>query len=115
MDLKDSHTIEALEITNEEADTSIFIVMGTSTPEVDYPDAPVGTFYFKPTGFMARRLLSTGSGVPTDWTEGAGGTGASTQNLPFFLANGSQDNILIINGALPFFLANGTADNIAII
>ena len=113
-DLRDAYTAEALEITSEEGDESVFLVMGSSTPENDYPDAPVGTFYFKPNGFMARKLTATGTGQAIDWNEGAGGSGSSSQNLPFFLANGGQDDILLINGALPFFLSSGIPDPITL-
>jgi len=43
-------------------------------------------------------------------------SGGSTGVFPFFLANGTGDNISLISSTLfPFFLANGVADNIPLI
>jgi hypothetical protein len=39
---------------------------------------------------------------------GASGT------IPFFTANGTQDNIQLSSGSLPFFTASGTQDNIGV-
>lgn len=40
---------------------------GSSTPEVDAPDAPQGSVYFRSNGDRYTRTADTGSGVATDW------------------------------------------------
>ena len=40
---------------------------GSSTPEVDVPDAPEGSVYFRSNGDRYTRTANTGSGVATDW------------------------------------------------
>ncbi len=35
-------------------------------------------------------------------------------NIPFFKADGTQDNIALVSSALPFFKADGTQDNIGV-
>jgi len=57
----------------------------------------------------------TGAG-DTDWTGGGqlGGGGVSG-NVPFCLADGSEDNIPLTDGKVPFLLADGTPDNIGLV
>ena len=56
------------------------VYAGSSTPEVDVPDAPQGSIYITSGGLRYTRKFSTGSGVAEDWVvedpEGTGG-GAS--------------------------------------
>jgi len=40
---------------------------GSSTPEVDVPDAPQGSVYFRSNGDRYTRTADTGSGIATDW------------------------------------------------
>ena len=40
---------------------------GSSTPEVDEPDAPIGSVYFRSNGDRYTRTADNGSGVATDW------------------------------------------------
>lgn len=43
------------------------IYAGSSTPEVDAPDAPVGSQHLRSNGLISVKIQSTGSGVATDW------------------------------------------------
>lgn len=56
------------------------VYAGSSTPDVDVPDAPQGSIYITSGGLRYTRKFSTGSGVAEDWVvedpEGTGG-GAS--------------------------------------
>lgn len=115
INLSHSKTLESIELVDGEGTTTCFLASGSNGPEVDFPDAPIGVFYFRSNGQVFRKLDDTGIGVFSDWSEGTGGSGVSTQNLPFFRSNGSQDDILLINGSIPFFRSNGTQDNIAVI
>ncbi len=40
---------------------------GSSLPEIDVPDAPQGSVYYRSNGTRFTRTLNTGSGVATDW------------------------------------------------
>lgn len=91
------------------------IVSGSNSPEVDYPDVPVGYMYIKTNGQIFRKLTDTGVGQAADWEEGAGGTSTVAQALPFFKADGSTSNIPLSLGGLPFFKANLIQSNIPIV
>jgi len=54
------------------------------------------------------------SGDGSGLTGISGGGGSVTGSIPFFTANGTQDNIQLSSGSLPFFTANGTQDNIGV-
>ncbi len=43
------------------------VFSGSSTPEVDEPDAPLGSLYLRSNGERYTRTASTGSGVAEDW------------------------------------------------
>ena len=45
----------------------VLLFAGSSTPEVDEPDAPVGSNYFRSNGDRYVRTANTGSGVAADW------------------------------------------------
>ncbi len=46
---------------------TVLVFSGSSTPEVDEPDAPVGSRYYHSNGDLSVRVENTGSGVATDW------------------------------------------------
>ncbi len=47
---------------------TVGVYAGSSTPEVDAPDAPIGSRYFQSGGNWFVRAADTGSGVAADWT-----------------------------------------------
>jgi hypothetical protein len=61
---------------------TIGLYAGSSTPEVDAPDAPEGSVYYRSNGQRYTRTQNTGSGIAEDWVledpEGTGG-GAAVQ------------------------------------
>jgi hypothetical protein len=61
---------------------TIGLYAGSSTPDVDAPDAPEGSVYYRSNGQRYTRTQNTGSGVAEDWVledpEGTGG-GAAVQ------------------------------------
>jgi hypothetical protein len=46
---------------------TVGVFSGSSTPEVDAPDAPQGSVYYRSNGDRYTRTADTGSGVATDW------------------------------------------------
>jgi hypothetical protein len=63
------------------------VFAGSSTPEVDEPDAPVGSLYLRSNGQRYTRIANTGSGVAEDWVledpSATGGAGAISLSWRF--------------------------------
>ena len=56
--------------------------------------------------------FSSGDAAVQTWT--AGDASGAVNNVPFYKADGTQDNITLDGGALPFYKSNGTQDNIGL-
>jgi hypothetical protein len=63
-------------------------------------------------GSNAGKYLKT-NGTTVSWESvSSGGSGGV---VPFYKADGTQDNIVVSNGEIPFYKSDGTQDNIGII
>ena len=73
---------------------TVLLFAGSSTPEVDEPDAPVGSVYFRSNGDRYVRTANTGSGVAEDWELEpfvAGGGPTVQLDWEFDAATGASD------------------------
>jgi hypothetical protein len=74
--------------------------------------------YWTLTGVSRGQESTTASAFSSDdsavqtWT--AGDASGAVNNVPFYKADGTQDNITLDGGALPFYKSNGTQDNIGL-
>jgi hypothetical protein len=57
-------------------------------------------------------LLGSDGDIKATYLDNVSGGSSS---VPFYKADGSQDNITLISGELPFYKADGTQDNIGVI
>ncbi len=111
--LDDAFEAEAFLLRIEEG-AEILIFGGTDEPQNVEPDAPIGSVYFRANGEIYRKkTVGTFLG---NWEENDPGSSTGLSGfIPFFNANGTQDNIQLVAGQIPFFNADGSPDNIGLV
>lgn len=85
------------------------IFSGGVLPHIAVPDAPNNALYCHVDGRVFK-LNGLGS-VATSWVVQTDNSGS----IPFCNADGTEDNIDLINGEIPFQNADGTDDNIGLV
>ncbi len=108
----DAFQTEALLLQIEDG-AEILIFGGSDEPQNVEPNAPVGSVYFRINGQIFTKKTA---GVQfTNWQENEPGSTGVSGDIPFFNADGSQDNIQLFGGFLQFFNADGSQDDIGVV
>lgn len=93
-------------------DCTMGITGGTPLPHIEAPNAPVGWLYYRTNGEVWRK--KTIGNTLSDWELASVGNQCCGV-IPFCNADGSEDNVAMINGEIPFCNSDGTDDHIALV
>ncbi len=92
------------------------ILAGPDQPAVALVNAVEGSLFVRGGPGIVPSIFSKQGPLPHEWIGGPvinlSTAGSNSNCLEFCRADGSPDNIPLINGELPFFRANGSQDDI---